>query len=40
MYLLGKSTRAGNRGMNDPGEINPEKILRNKFFNLRDKGAI
>lgn len=37
-YLLGKSTRDGNRGMNDPGEMNPEKILRNNFSNLHDKG--
>lgn len=40
MYLLGKSTRDGNRGMNDPGEVNPEKIPRNKFSNLHDKGKI
>ena len=31
---LGKSTSDGNRGRNDPGDINPGKTLRNDFSNL------
>lgn len=37
MNSLGKSTSDGKRGMKDPGEMNPPKILMNKFSNLHDK---
>lgn len=39
-FPLGKSTRDGNRGMNDPGEMNPEKTFRNKFSNFSPFHAI
>jgi hypothetical protein len=41
IYLLGKSTKDGNRGRNDPGDIiNPGKIFINDFSNLQDKQII
>lgn len=35
--LLGKSTKDGNRGRKEPGDINPGKTLRNNFSNLQAK---
>ena len=35
--LLGKSSKYGNNGINDPGDINPGKSFKNSFSNLQEK---
>lgn len=36
LNVLGKSTKAGNKGINDLGDINPRKALKSSFSNLQE----
>jgi len=36
LHVLGKSTKDGNKEINDPGDIKPGKAFKNSFSNLQE----